>query len=268
MSTIHSSHPYASHGDISHLLLDIEGTTCPVSFVAGTLFPYASAQLGKYLQDHAEAPEVQGLLSAVLRSWRDETNAEARDLLIAYGHPEAVGKDQLRGLEAYLQLLIRCDRKLTALKELQGMIWRQGYTSGHLRPPLFEDVPEALRRWSAQGKVLGVYSSGSVAAQQLLYGHTNAGDLRSLFSYWFDTRVGAKTNSNSYINIAAAMNCRCAAVLFISDSPEELRAASDAGMTVYFSDRIGNPERDSSGYPSISNYADLKFPSFPQGNTQ
>lgn len=257
---MNTHHPHRPHGDrvgISHVLLDIEGTTCPVSFVAGTLFPYASAQLGSYLKDHAQDPKVQGVLNAVLRSWKEDSSAEARALLNACGNPDAVVAEQLQGLEDYLQLLIRCDRKLTALKDLQGMIWRQGYTNGDLRPPLFEDVPEALRRWSAEGKVLGVYSSGSVAAQQLLYGHSNAGDLRSLFSHWFDTRIGAKTETKSYTSMAEAMNCSCRAVLFISDSPAELRAASDAGMTVYFSDRAGNPERDSGGYPSISNFADL-----------
>jgi enolase-phosphatase E1 len=255
----HGNHPSHAREEISHLLLDIEGTTCPVSFVAGMLFPYASAQLGSYLRDHGHEPAVLELLKSVLHSWCRDPDAEAKDLLSDYGGLEAVGTDHLQALESYLQLLIRCDRKVTALKDLQGMIWRHGYESGRLKAPLFDDVPEALSRWSGQGKVLAVYSSGSVTAQKLLYGHTQAGDLTSLFHHWFDTRIGAKTESESYMRIATAMNCDRAAVLFISDSPSELKAACEAGMAVLFSDRPGNPERDSGNFEPISNYADLSF---------
>lgn len=255
----HGSRPSNLLEDISHLLLDIEGTTCPVSFVAGTLFPYASAQLGSYLRDHGQEPGVLELLNAVLHCWRHDPDAEARDLLRTFSRTGAVGTDHLQALESYLQLLIRCDRKVTALKDLQGMIWRQGYANGRLQAPLFEDVPEALRRWSNQGKILAVYSSGSVPAQQLLYGHSQAGDLTSLFQHWFDTRVGAKRDSSSYMHIAMRMGSNPDRVLFISDSRAELEAASDAGMAVLFSDRPGNPERSPGSFVPIANFDELNF---------
>ena len=200
----HSPQGWRPEG-ISHVLLDIEGTTCPVSFVAGSLFPYASQQLGDYLRAHGREPMVRELLEAVVLSWMEDPSEEARSLLKAHHGADGVGPDQLQALETYLRLLIRADRKLTALKDLQGMIWRQGYEDGHLKAPLFADVPEALRRWSDQGLILAVYSSGSVAAQQLLYGHSSGGDLRSLFRHWFDTRVGAKKDPESYCSLAKVM---------------------------------------------------------------
>ncbi|MFN7900632.1 MAG: acireductone synthase [Synechococcaceae cyanobacterium] len=255
-----TSRPWQPRVGISHVLLDIEGTTCPVSFVAGSLFPYASDQLPTYLKEHGQESKVLKLLEAVRQSWREDPSESARSLLNAYGGPDAVGVEHVLALEAYLQLLIRCDRKLTALKELQGMIWRQGYAEGHLRAPLFEDVPEALRRWTDQGLVLAVYSSGSVEAQKLLYQYSSAGDLASLFNHWFDTRIGSKKDPESYGLIAAAMGCKSDAVLFVSDSRAELEAAADAGMDVLFSDRPGNPEHDPGPYPATRDYAELCIP--------
>lgn len=240
---------------ITHVLLDIEGTTCPVSFVAQVLFPYASAQLGSYLQRHRDDPEVMELLVSVDEAWRNDDNADAQALwqrLRVQGDGPAEESQT-----AYLQQLIQRDVKLTALKDLQGRIWKHGYASGDITAPLFEDVPAALQRWSEAGFVLGVYSSGSVAAQQLLYGHCQAGDLTSLFSYWFDTKTGMKQTPESYASIATQMNVKPSDVLFISDAIAELKAASEAGMTVLFSDREGNPERDAGCFERISDYRRL-----------
>ncbi|MFM8275684.1 MAG: acireductone synthase [Cyanobium sp.] len=242
---------------ISHLLLDIEGTTCPVSFVADSLFPYASTQLENYLNSHQQEAVVQELLEQVLQAWRQDPSEQARRLLFKHGGADKLDRNQIQALIDYLQLQIRNDRKLTPLKELQGMIWIQGYDDGDLRAPLYEDVPEALRRWHRQGLVLAVYSSGSVAAQKLLYGHTSVGDLSGLISHWFDTRIGAKTDAKSYAAVAAAMDCQPASVLFISDRRAELEAASAEGMAVLFSDRPGNPERDPGTFERITNFEEV-----------
>jgi enolase-phosphatase E1 len=224
---------------LSHVLLDIEGTTCPVSFVADVLFPFARRQLGTYLEHHGEEAEVAALIRAV----HDDCQQRPGE------HPVEV--------VPYLEWLIDNDIKLTPLKDLQGRLWRQGYASGVLEADLFGDVPAALKSWQQQGLVLGVYSSGSVQAQQLLYGHCQAGDLTPLFSHWFDTRSGPKQEGSSYRAIAAAMQTSPAKVLFISDSVAELKAAQRAGMQVLFSDRLGNPQRDAEGFAKISDYSQL-----------
>ena len=233
---------------ISHVLLDIEGTTCPVSFVAEILFPYADKHLGPFVKTRRGEAAVGELLAAAEGSWKQDSNPKAQQLLADPG----------ADVITYLQLLIKQDRKLTELKDLQGLVWAEGYASGDLKGPLFADVTPALRRWHQQGTVLAVYSSGSVAAQQLLYGHTTEGDLRSLFSHWFDTRTGAKQNVASYRAISEAMGVERSKILFISDSLLECEAAHTADMQVLFSDREGNPGRDNGPFERISSYEDLQ----------
>ena len=233
---------------ISHVLLDIEGTTCPVSFVAGTLFPYAAEHLGSFVKSHKDQAAVAELLTAAEETWKQDRNPEAQQLL---AEP---GADVIN----YLQLLIKQDRKLPELKDLQGLLWAEGYASGDLKGPLFADVAPALRRWHQQGAVLAVYSSGSIAAQQLLYGHSTEGDLRSLFSHWFDTRTGAKQEVASYRAISEAMGVEGSKILFVSDSLLECEAAHAADMQVLFSDREGNPGRNNGSFGRISTYEDLQ----------
>lgn len=242
---------------VSHVLLDIEGTTCPVDFVAGTLFPYASAHLGDFLHNRREDPTVKLLAAEVEASWRADPHPQAQELRRCTGGTESSTSPE--AVLPYLQWLIHQDRKLTPLKELQGMVWAEGYGRGELLAPLFPDVAESLRHWHGKGWILAVYSSGSVPAQQLLYGFSNGGDLRPLFMHWFDTRSGAKQNSESYLAIATAMAVHPTSVLFVSDAVAELDAAAAAQMQVVCSVREGNPQRDSGSHPSITSFDQLQL---------
>jgi enolase-phosphatase E1 len=220
----------------SHVLLDIEGTTCPVTFVAEVLFPYASQHLSGFLEAHQHDPEIAKLEEEVRKAWRVDSQAEASGVTFREDGP----------VLAYLLYLINVDRKLTPLKELQGRIWAEGYGKGELQAPLFPDVPAALRRWHRDGLKLAVYSSGSVAAQQLLYRHSDAGDLRGLFSHWFDTNDGPKQEAQSYKELCLKMETCPESVLFISDSPAELNAAQSVGMCGLLSNRMdqGSPQTE------------------------
>jgi enolase-phosphatase E1 len=160
----------------------------------------------------------------------------------------------------YLHWLIDHDIKLTALKDLQGRVWEAGYACGDLVAPLFSDVAPALKRWHQQGYQLAVYSSGSVAAQQLLYRHSQDGNLEGLFSHWFDTRIGPKQAPASYSTIAADLQLEPAEILFVSDAIAEIEAAHGIGMAVRFSDRQGNPWRDPGSFRPITSLADIQLP--------
>lgn len=188
------------------VLTDIEGTTSAIAFVKETLFPHAERALDGFLSVRAGEAEVAAIL--------DEVRA------LAPGVEPAVA---LRGWMAR-------DEKVTALKALQGLIWREGFESGEVVGHLWPDVAPCLRAWRAAGVRLAVFSSGSVAAQRLLFGHSVAGDLGPLFDGFFDTRTGAKREAASYGTIAAALGEAPGAVLFLSDVVEELDAARDAGM--------------------------------------
>jgi len=234
---------------ISHILLDIEGTTCPVSFVSGTLFPYAARELGPFLERHQQEDKVQELVGTTFQDWQQDPDPKAQQLLDKAAGQELrgekeenkdsrtanTGKHKL--IVPYLQWLISVDRKYTPLKELQGMVWNEGYGRGELKSTLFDEVADTLQRWHEQGLVLGVYSSGSIAAQKLLYGHSQAGDLRPLFQYWFDTHIGSKHEADSYRRICEAMQVNPKQVLFISDCEAELQAAAQGKLQVILSDR-------------------------------
>ncbi|MBI0534928.1 acireductone synthase [Roseomonas sp. KE2513] len=190
------------------VVLDIEGTTSAIAFVKSTLFPFAERALDGYLRAHAGDAAVAALLN------------EVRNLAPGV-EPEAA----LRGWMAR-------DEKVTPLKALQGMIWREGFESGQLRGHLWPDVAPCLRAWAGAGIALRIYSSGSVEAQRLLFAHTEAGDLTPLLSGFDDTRTGPKREAASYASIAASAGFTPAEMLFLSDVAEELDAAASAGLAV------------------------------------
>ena len=243
---------------ISHVLLDIEGTTCPVSFVADILFPHAISNVGPFLEQEAGDPRIQDLCREVHEAWGKETDPEAIALRRPLSRSEG---SQPADVVPYLVWLMRHDSKLAPMKELQGMIWRKGYGSGQLKAPLFEDVAANLQRWLSCGLVLAVYSSGSVSAQQLLYQFSTAGDLRPLFQFWFDRRTGNKYDPASYRRIAELMAVECRQVLFISDSIAELKAAAATGMKVIFSMRKGNPNREPEAFATIRTFDEVPLTS-------
>ena len=233
----------------SHLLLDIEGTTCPVSFVGDVLFPYASRSLETYLVRSEADATIESLLDDAEQEWQGDGSAESTSLRLA---TKVNGMNRIQAITQYLQHLIAIDRKSTVLKDIQGKIWNEGYGSGELKSQLFEEAPSCLRRWHANNLTLAVYSSGSIEAQKLLYRHTTAGGLDHLFADWFDTKTGPKKHRESYIEIAKAMNTACHQILFISDNGEECDAAEAAGMKTLFSLREGNPDQNPRHHEVIS----------------
>lgn len=194
---------------VAVIVCDLEGTVAPIDYVQQVLFPYARQRLAGWLQAHAGELRVAQLLADVA--------AEAGQAL------------DLAAAASQLLAWSDADRKIAPLKTLQGWIWQQGYASGELQAPLYPDVKPALQAWRAQGLTLAVYSSGSVAAQQLFLGHSDAGDLRPLFGHWFDTAVGGKLHAASYRAIAAQLRQPAAQLLFLSDHPGEIAAAREAG---------------------------------------
>ncbi|MDB6162627.1 MAG: mtnC [Xanthomonadaceae bacterium] len=199
------------------ILTDIEGTTSSIAFVKDVLFPYARRELPRFVREHGDEPAV--------RQWLDSVATENGGIC-----SDDVIVETLQGW-------IDQDRKHTALKALQGMLWRDGYVRGDFRGHIYPDAAEALQRWHREGRRLAVFSSGSVDAQQLLFGHSEAGDLTPLFSAFFDTRIGHKREPGSYRGIAEALQDDPGDVVFLSDVVEELDAARDAGLRTILLDR-------------------------------
>jgi len=222
------------------ILTDIEGTTSSISFVKEVLFPFARRALPGFARTHGDDPEVRRWLDAVAT----EHGAMCDDAVIV----------------ETLQGWIDQDRKHTALKALQGMVWRQGYLSGELQADMYPDAVAGLKRWHAAGHRLAVYSSGSVAAQKLLFAHTDAGDMTPLFDAFFDTEVGHKREPGSYSTIAGQLGAEAGDIVFLSDVVEELDAAREAGMrTVLLDRREDYPQprtkAECNGHPRVETFS-------------
>lgn len=208
----------------SAVLLDIEGTTTAISFVADVLFPYAAQALEGFLRAHAQEAPVAAACALIRQ---DALPAEQG--LAAEAQVLAVVRRQMAG-----------DVKATGLKQLQGLIWEHGYRSGALRAHVFPDVPTAFARWRAAGRRVCIYSSGSILAQRLLFGHAEAGDLTPAIAAYFDTTTGPKKEAASYTAIAQQLGLPPAQVLFATDQLAEAQAALAGGMEAALLMRPGN----------------------------
>ena len=196
---------------IKAILTDIEGTTTSLSFVKDVLFPYADQQMEAFVVKHRQDPAVAQLI--------DDVRLETGNAVLS-----------LAGAIAQLRQWIAEDKKITPLKAIQGLMWEEGYRNGDFTGHVYEDAVRNLLHWHELGLALYVYSSGSVYAQKLLFGYSDAGDLTPLFSGYFDTAVGHKREAKSYQAIVAALGLPAAEILFLSDIAEELDAAAQAGL--------------------------------------
>jgi enolase-phosphatase E1 len=213
-------------------LLDVEGTTTPVAFVYDVLFPYARRELAGFLRAHARDPEVGDALRRLREGHRSDVEG-------GLAPPSWPAEDEIGPAVAYLEWLMDGDRKSTALKALQGLVWQEGFRRGELSGQVYPDVPPALARWRRQGRSAFIYSSGSVLAQRLIFSRTDAGDLTPLLRGYFDTTTGPKKDSGSYRRIAAEIGLAPGEVLFVSDSAAEVEAALGAGLRAALCARDG-----------------------------
>ena len=227
------------------VLLDIEGTTTPISFVYDTLFPYARERMEACCARGADDPRTAAGISRLREEYESEPRHRRAELPpFGTGGPYALD-------------LMRIDRKSTGLKTLQGIIWEEGYRSGSLRASVFDDVPQALRDWVDGGVRVRIYSSGSVLAQKLLFGHTDHGDLTPYVEAYHDTTTGPKKDQGSYRAIATGAELSPARILFLSDSTEELDACRKAGMQSGLMIRPGNPPCEPGSHTTYDDFRGL-----------
>ncbi len=239
------------------ILMDIEGTTTDLAFVQSVLFPYAANHLPDFIRQNSSQPKVQEALIQVKQTLLTEKQAENT----ANQLQSAPTVDSILDEEAITQLLcwIDEDRKHTTLKQLQGMVWRNGYETGAYQGHVYPDVLPTLKTWKADGLELGIYSSGSIEAQKLLFRHSTVGDLTPLFSHYFDTTTGPKREANSYARIAQVLHLPPIDILFLSDIAEELDAAAQAGFQVI--QLVRGPETRLSNYPAVETFTAIRLES-------
>ena len=226
---------------MKYILMDIEGTTTSISFVHDVLFPYSKSRMASFINTHRGKDSINEILTETKKTVAIENQLQIDD-------DQAI---------AQLMSWIDSDRKHPALKNIQGMIWSEGYQSGELKGHVYPEVPNALLDWKNAGIKLGIYSSGSIAAQKVLFGYSIVGDLNGFFLNNFDTTVGHKREENSYIKIAEEINLPPKEILFLSDISEELDAAKKVGfLTIQLVRLEAVPY---SGHPQVKTFQEIEF---------
>ncbi|MEX1665336.1 acireductone synthase [Zhongshania arctica] len=226
---------------IKAIVTDIEGTTSSIQFVHEVLFPYAAKILPDFIRQHRGDRAVEVALTDVA----DQAGLDNKDT---------------EKLIAQLLQWIAEDKKVTALKTLQGLVWDHGYRHGDYQAHIYPDALSKLIAWHQQGIDLYVYSSGSIHAQKLFFGFNEGGDLQYLFKDYFDTTTGPKREAESYRLIQEAIGIAAKEILFLSDIVEELNAAADAGMHTAWVQRAPAVISTHAQHQSVNSFADIQLP--------
>lgn len=225
------------------ILLDIEGTTSSISFVYDVMFPFVRRELDPYFRSHWGELELAAACEAIAGDAGNPSLAAS---------PEQVKAEVVRLMDG--------DVKATGLKQLQGLIWDAGFKSGEMQAHVYDDVPPAIAAWNQAGIDVRIYSSGSVQAQKLFFGHTIAGNLLPQFRGHYDTTTGPKREATSYASIAATFALPPREVLFLSDVPAELDAAKQAGLQTGLVLRPGNAAaKPDHGHGELRSFAEVRI---------
>lgn len=245
---------------VQALLLDIEGTTTPITFVKDKLFPYVRDNVKSYIETHFDEEECQGDIEALRTQAAADVEASVEGAVAVPASAEDNKDAVVQAIVDSVLWQMDQDRKAGPLKQLQGHMWREAYKTGLVQGEVFDDVEPMLRQWTKSGKKAFIYSSGSVEAQKLLFGYSDKGDLTELFTDFFDTAVGAKTEKDSYSNIVEATGVSANEMLFCTDLPKEAAAAVSAGMKAAVVVREGNAalsDEEKASYNTVSSFAEL-----------
>ena len=220
---------------VDSVICDIEGTTTPIPFVSTVLFPYSIEKASNFLENNFEK------LTDVVNGMRKQAEEDGGD--VPQIRKDCETTEIIKDVVANLQHNLKLNRKLTAMKDLQGKIWDGGYKSGELKGAVFNDVAPAFKRWCESGKKVYIYSSGSVAAQKLIFGYSSAGDLLPHLTNHYDlSNIGNKREACSYTKIAEDLGKSDStnSLLFLTDMVPEATAAREAGFKVFLLDRPEN----------------------------
>uniref|UniRef100_A0A670KFJ7 Enolase-phosphatase E1 n=2 Tax=Podarcis muralis TaxID=64176 RepID=A0A670KFJ7_PODMU len=256
---------FAVPAEVRVLLLDIEGTTTPIAFVKDTLFSYIKDNIREYLRAHWEEEECQEDVGLLRKQAEEDAHMDG---VVPIPLETRDGEEEVeRIIQAVIDNVhwqMSLDRKTTALKQLQGHIWRAAYENGRLKGEFFDDVVPAVRKWREAGMKVYIYSSGSVEAQKLFFGNSTEGDICELFDGHFDTKIGPKVDSESYQRIAASIGCSTSNILFLTDVTREADAAEEVDVHVAIVVRPGNAgltDDEKSYYRLITSFNELFLPS-------
>lgn len=243
------------------VICDIEGTTSSISFVKDTLFPYALKNVEEYLKANWNEDATKTVVAALREQAEEDKKAEVEGALTI---PAGDSEDIIPDIVKYVEWQTSRDAKTGSLKTLQGLVWAKGYKDGSIKGHVYEDVSKALEQWTEGGRKVYIYSSGSVDAQKLLFEHSEQGDLVKYLAGHYDTKIGAKTEKDSYAAILKNIEATAEEALFLTDVVAEAKAAKEAGLNVVVLDRPGNAELsedDRKEFTVVKSFADIPLAS-------
>lgn len=239
------------------IICDIEGTTSSIRFVKDTLFPYALKNVEEYLKANWNEDATKTVVAALREQAEEDKKAELEGALTI---PAGDSEDIIPDIVKYVEWQTSRDAKTGSLKTLQGLIWAKGYKDGSIKGHVYEDVSKALAQWTEGGRKVYIYSSGSVDAQKMLFEHSEQGDLVKYLAGHYDTKLGAKTEKDSYEALLKNIEASAEEALFLTDVVAEAKAAKEAGLNVVVLDRPGNAELsedDRKEFTVVSSFADI-----------
>jgi methylthioribulose 1-phosphate dehydratase/enolase-phosphatase E1 len=224
------------------------------------MFPYVRDNVEEYLSASWDSQETQDDIQLLITQSQKDFEDKVETISLITGDLSTPKDQLLPQLVANVTSQMDIDRKIGALKTLQGHIWKQAFTTKALVAELYDDVYVALDTWNAAGKVLAIYSSGSVGAQKLLFSHTKKGDLTGLFSGFYDTAVGFKREKQSYVNILTEFKIQDtpSQCMFLTDIYEEAVAAKEAGMWAVLVIRPGNYPLPDNDFTKVETFLQLE----------
>ncbi|XP_061850113.1 enolase-phosphatase E1 isoform X2 [Colius striatus] len=230
-----------------------------------TLFPYIKDNVKEYLRAHWEEEECQQDVGLLRKQAQEDSSLDgAVPIPLESGSGEEELEQVIQAVVDNVHWQMSLDRKTTALKQLQGHMWRAAYATGQVKGEIFKDVVPAIQKWRQAGMKVYIYSSGSIEAQKLLFRYSTEGDILELFDGHFDTKIGSKVQSESYRRIAASIGYATNNILFLTDLPREASAAEEADTHVAVVIRPGNAgltDDEKSYYSLISSFTELFLPS-------
>ncbi|OWF38384.1 Enolase-phosphatase E1 [Mizuhopecten yessoensis] len=243
---------------VSAVVVDIEGTTTSLSFVKKVLFPYITENVETYLKNRSDDEETKADICA-LRELACKDVAEKMEGCIEI--PDGESDEVIKCCVENIKWQMCQDRKSTALKQLQGHMWREGYKTGKIKASIYDDVEPVITQLIDEGVSVYVYSSGSIEAQKQLFSHVEEGDISDLFTDFFDTTIGSKTDDSSYTAISEKIHVDPSQILYLTDNPKEGAAAMQAGFKIALVNREKkNPlitKQDHCDFLVISSFGEL-----------
>lgn len=210
------------------IILDIEGTTTSSTYYPSAVAPYIRNNTESYLKNHWNEEHVQ----SIVRDLRLQAQQNPEMPKILDSKQGSVGEIQRSTLN-HIEFLFRSNTTTIALLYFQMYIWLDGQMKGSLKTHIYRDVAEMMYKWKMEERIaIYIYSSARADVQMLMFACTEYGSLLHLIDGHFDSKIGVKTNNDTYHRIAQSIQQPPQSIAFFTDDPKEARSAKNVGYKV------------------------------------